>query len=202
MRTHVRELACLRAGRSSSVVVPLLTNEVMRSLSSCEPEVWETKEDFLIVEYLWALHLQSSNAVSLLYPLLVGEELFNAQLQRLEWDNLLQNKTFKMLLAALPDVVPRASFACASSIVADNDTAPFNLPSHITVRDIVSGKMEVAVPMADTERVVALNGILSMDAFPLACALIEDLLDLYIRAKFVANIRKADAFASSGSQSV
>ena len=191
-----------QAMRSSTVIVPLLTNEVMRTLSSCEHDVWETKVDFLIVEYLFALHLLYTDGVARLYPLLIGDEFFNSQTQRLEWDNLLRNESFKSRLAALPDVVPRASLACAYSVIRDSQPAvPFTLPQELTVRDIVCGRKAQTLPVApsggeDEAGAAAgaqmkdplVHGILSMDAFPLACP--QEDLDLYIRAQFVANLRK------------
>jgi hypothetical protein len=191
-----------QAMRSSTVIVPLLTNEVMRTLSSCEHDAWETKVDFLIVEYLFALHLLYTDGVARLYPLLIGDEFFNSQTQRLEWDNLLRNESFKSRLAALPDVVPRASLACAYSVIRDSQPAvPFTLPQELTVRDIVCGRKAQTLPVApsggeDEAGAAAgaqmkdplVHGILSMDAFPLACP--QEDLDLYIRAQFVANLRK------------
>ena len=189
------------AMKSSKVIVPLLTNEVMRTLSSCEPDAWETKVDFLIVEYLFALHLLYTHGVARVYPLLIGDEFFNSQTQRLEWDNLLRNESFKNRLAALPDVVPRASLACAYSVILESQPAvPFTLPQELTVRDIVCGRKAQMLPVApsggeDEAGAAAaqitdplVHGILSMDAFPLACP--QEDLDLYIRAQFVANLRK------------
>ena len=189
-----------QAMRSSTVIVPLLTNEVMRTLSSREPGTWETKVDFLIVEYLFALHLLYTEGVARLYPLLIGDEFFNSQTQRLEWDNLLRNESFKNRLAALPDVVPRASLACAYSVILESQPAgPLTLPQELTVRDIVCGRKAQALPVApsggEADAAAAqtkdplVHGILSMDAFPLACP--QEDLDLYIRAQFVENLRKA-----------
>ena len=187
------------AMKSSTVIVPLITNEVMRTLSSCEHDAWESKVDFLIVEYLFALHLLYTDGVARLYPLLIGDEFFNTKTQRLEWDNLLRNEAFKSRLAALPDVVPRASLACAYSVILESQPAvPFTLPQELTVRDIVCGRKAQTLPggPAEDEAGAAaaqikdqlMHGILSMDAFPLACP--QEDLDLYIRAQFVENLRK------------
>jgi hypothetical protein len=194
-----------QAMKSSAVVVPLITSEVMRTLSSCEPAVWDTKIDFLIVEFLFALHLLSTGAIARVYPLLVGDEFQSSQSHRIEWDNLLRNANFKKHLAALPDVIPRASLACAYSVISSvAGEAPYNLPPDSTVRDVVCGKTARFVPAApgkDEEHGAdqhphrhLMDGILSMDAFTLACPL-ED-LDLYIRGQFVANLRKAGAVAA------
>lgn len=200
------EAEIYQAMRSSAVVVPIITNEVMRTLSSPETTEDTNKIDFLVVEFLLALHLFSTGGVDRLYPLLVGDDFLNSQAQRLEWDNLMRNATFKQRLAALPDVVPRASLACASAIIASNAGDALNLPPNTTVRDIVSGK--TAAPpsdeehgsAADDERLQArrMHGILSMDAFFLACP--QEDLDLYIRGQFVANLRKLGAIAAASGE--
>lgn len=148
------------------------------------------------------MHLLSTGAIARVYPLLVGDEFQSSHSQRVEWDNLLRNANFKKHLAALPDVIPRASLACAYSVISSiAGEPPYNLPPDSTVRDIVCGKTARFVPApapgtgeehgADGH---LMDGILSMDAFILACP--QEDLDLYIRGQFVANLRKAGAVAA------
>ena len=171
------------AMRSSAVVIPLITMDTMASFSD-DARTDHTEIDFILAEYIIALHLLQTGDVRMVYPILVGEEVTNAQ-GRAEWSELRKMPQYRKLSDVVPDVPPHATIAAVNYVLAMHGAfAKDNkLPSTTqTVRDIVLGRYP------SKEGDMGATGILTMSSFNMACPL-ED-LGLYVQNRVVNNIRR------------
>jgi hypothetical protein len=126
--------ALLQAVTQSRVFTPLITLAALRQLAAASP----TKTNWLLFEYILALHFWLSNRSLSIYPLAVGPE--TQALGDVCWASLWELDEYKLLRSSLPDTVPLATLETVVAALGALDPPQTLCPAlaALTVRDLMT----------------------------------------------------------------
>ena len=174
-----------RAVKNSCAVSVLVTVDFVHSLVGHQPD----HVDWLLVELLLAMHYLHTRPRRHIFPLLVGPPLMNAGIvpQR---GFLLTDAAFVAYRDALPDIVPTATLALVTRMLARDEGGGSALNpalQRITVRQLMLGHPTRSAE--SSSRPVACTGLLSI--LPVSIHGPDDHTGLLLRHRYAERILNA-----------
>jgi len=125
-----------RAVRDSRLMCAVITVHFMCTLA----DMTEHRVDYSLFELILAVHYQRRRPGRHIFPLLIGNQDGGSR------DYLLTNTEFMACKASLPDIVPSATLALVSRLLADGGEELDFMLQDMTVRKLFVGKSGGAFP--------------------------------------------------------
>ena len=173
-----------RALRDAAVTSIVITLDGLRPCA----HIHESRPDYWVAEVLLALHFSRQRPGHHVYPLLFGVPLHDGSGER---RFLLHDADFRTVIDSLPDVVPTATLALASRLLAaDAGGVLDDALQGITVRQLMLGRPATAAQTAP------FRGLLSIGAVPIHGP--EDHMGLVLRHRYAVQVMQAVGATQSG----
>jgi TIR domain len=167
-----------RAIRESRVTCVLVTLELMRSLVAHRPD----RLDWLLAELLLALHYMRTRPGRRIFPLLIGSPM-DGDAGVPQRSYLLTDAAFMACRDALPDVVPAATLALVTRMLAQDGGELDAALQGITVRQLMLGERHLA------ERQAPFTGLLAISSVAVHGP--DDHMGLLLRHRYAEHILSA-----------
>jgi len=169
-----------RAIRESRVTCVLVTLELMRSLVAHRPD----RLDWLLAELLLALHYMRTQPGRRIFPLLFGSPM-DGDVGVPQRSYLLTDAAFMACRDALPDVVPVATLALVTRMLAQDGGELDAALQGITVRQLMLGERHQVL----AERQEPFTGLLAISSVAVHGP--DDHMGLLLRHRYAEHILSA-----------